>query len=418
MQVPPATKNLFSTLRECGWIPLVALGVVALYWSPAPFWIDASGYTVAVEKGGAVVHPPGYIGFLQVAHWFHAMGLTSYHSVQAISLLSYLAAIPIHYAACRRHTTRAFATVLTLMFAFSWVSLNIASVGTTHASDLLFGAVIAWLLSLPGRADHRGWWYPLLVGTMLAIAAFRMSTLVMFAPMVIALVLLDFRRRSLWISGIVGALLLAGILLATANAYGGMDAFRAATAELNATNRQAGILTGGSLRSSASNLLRALFWLIMAAPLLPVWMAARLGTLPKRLADSTNLLIGLAIGGCLVVNFGYLCTHPGYFAPLLSLSFVLTARWISPTPLLGKSGAAQIGFVALLFFLARPLPSQGSAPLATLNAWLLQYSASTQRHAIPIRTLSEWLMDSGLTELVPDYRVEKVISDREKAQAD
>lgn len=397
------------------WILLGALVLVASYRSSSPFWIDASGYTGAVEAGRSVVHPPGYIGFLALARWVHQLGFEAYPSLQLISVASYLASIPLVHSACRMRGGAEAGLLFTGMYAFGWVSLNIAGVGTTHASDLLFGSVIAWLLCLPGRASGRWWWHPVLVLTLTVAAAFRTSTVVMFAPLVVVIFAMDFRNRWLWISGIIGLALMAAIVWATVEAYGGMENFRRETEDINALNRQAGLLTGGGWKQGGVNAVRAALWLTLAAPLLPLLLGILTGrTKSSDAGRGTGWLLIAAVSGGLLINFGYLCTHPGYFAPILPLCFAIAADWLRLDRRLVVLGAAQLIFTLLLFFVGRTIHAKGSAVIAVANSMVLQFSADTQRKSIPIRTLSEWLMDSDLERFAPDYRKQKIEKDRKR----
>lgn len=386
---------------------LLSAGLVLLFKSPSPFWIDAGGYAAAAEQGRKVVHPPGYIGFLWIARGLVGWGLNGYQSSQLISLASFLGSIPFVHSACRHIGKARAAEWCTAMYATCWICLNIADAGTTHASDLLFGAVVAWLLCLPGRSAGRWWWYPVLGAVLTAVVAFRPSTLAMFLPLLAVLLFKDFRNKWLWISGLAGGAAAALILWATVDAYGGWTIYREMTAELNTVNARSGLLSGGEWRPALMNMVRAGGWLLMAAPLAPLLCAMGKEFSPP------PLLILLA-GGCLVVNFGYLCVHPGYLAPMVPALYAIVA---SSRPY-GKTAAwlsgAQIAMVLALFFAGRAFKPPASVPQAMANALLLQYSAETHRRASPIKTVSEWLIDSGRGDLTPARRRAEVEETRKR----
>lgn len=390
---------------------LLSMGLVLLFKSPSPFWIDAEGYAAAAEQGKKVLHPPGYIGFLWIARGLVGWGLDGYQSSQLISLVSFLGSIPFVHSTCRRVGRACAARWCAGMYATCWICLNIADAGTTHASDLLFGSVIAWLLCLPGRSVDRWWWYPVLGAVLTAVVAFRPSTLAMFLPLLAVLLFKDFRNKWLWISGLAGGAAAALILWATVDAYGGWMIYREMTAELNAVNARSGLLSGGEWQPALMNIVRAGGWLLMTAPLAPLlWMTGKKFSPPP-------FLLTVLVGGCLVVNFGYLCVHPGYLAPMVPAFYAIVASSLSHGKTAAWLSGAQIALVLALFFAGRAFSPPSSMPQAVVNALLLQYSADTHRRALPIKTVSEWLIDSGRGDLAPAHRRVEV-EDTRKRKAD
>ena len=144
--------------RRCAiWIVLGAAVILSLYVSPRAFWIDAPSCVSAVAEGRRVIHPPGYVGFLFLARVIDGIVGSPYRALQIISTFCYLASIPVLCLALHRQTTPGAARALTVAYAAGWVCLNIATVGTSHSADLLFGAILVYLASQRRRVGaHAG----------------------------------------------------------------------------------------------------------------------------------------------------------------------------------------------------------------------------------------------------------------------
>ncbi len=397
---------------------IAAAALLACYLSPREFWIDATGYVAAVTKGEKVVQPPGYIGFIGLASLLDPLFGSPYRALQFISAICYLASIPFVCFALRRHTSAPAARALTLAYAFGWVSLNIATVGTSHASDLLFGGILVYLASLPRPDRNSRGWHPALFMTIAWAVSFRTSTVVMAAPFLALVMLRDWRLPRFWISALSATVLAGAIVAITARCYGGWDTYREISAALHTNNSKAGLLTGGGLKAGGMNLLRAGFWLFLALPLLPLLAFAN----SRRRADAFSpdwpLLLPAALAcGVLFVIFGYLCVHPGYLAAALPPVFILLARVLRPSPALLRVSAAQILAAMLLFFIPRPVQPPASARDALANAFLLQFTASAHRQPVTTLSLSSWLFLAGRSDLIPPHRRAKAESDL-RPQAD
>jgi hypothetical protein len=396
------------------WIVLGAALLLSTYLSPRPFWIDAPDYVSAMVHGRPVVHPPGYLGFLYLANLLNEFLGSPYRSLQWISTGCYLASIAWVSAAIRRHTTPAITQALTLAYATSWVCLNIATVGTSHASDLLFGGILVYLASLPRPTSASRWWHPALFLTLVWASSFRMSSVVMAGPFLVLVLLRDYRLPRFWISAAVGGLLIGLVAWITAQYYGGWEAYREASAAIHAVNARSGFLTGGSWKTGGMNTLRAGGWLFLAFPLLPFLALSRKQRRPGSISWPVLLPAALA-GGVLFVNFGYLCVHPGYLAPALPALFVLLARLLQPTRILIYACMAQGVFTLTLFFVPKPILPPSSSSAAAANAFLLQFTASAHRNADTTLSLSSWLYFAGRSDLVPAHRRAKAEADLRKS---
>lgn len=409
-----AAADLEKSDSPTGWraampayfVAAVALALTATYLSPAPFWIDADRYVAAVEQGRPVVHPPGYVGFIAVGSWLQSLTGSPYRAFQLISLVSYLASIPLLHAAVRRHVGASTGLALTLAYALNWVCLNIATVGTSHASDLLLGSILVYLASRP---DPRGgWWHGILFLALVWIASFRLSSAVMAGPFLVLVLVRDFRRKSFWLWGTAGALGLAAILAWTASGYGGWSAYREASEALNTVNARSGLLSGGGWKTGGMNLVRGLGWLALAMPLLPLLglLPASRPRPPHRQPWPAWLAAALA-GSVLGVILGYLCAHPGYLAPALPALYFLAGWYLRESVTLARFSLVQVALSLALFFFPKPIEPPRSTTTAAADALFLQYTATAHRQALPSRSLSAWLLEAGREDLVPGHRLQK-----------
>ena len=391
---------------------IAAAALLACYVSPREFWIDAAGYVAAVSKGEKVVQPPGYVGFIGLASWLEPLLGSPYRAFQVISTVGYLASIPLVCFALCRHTGAATARALTVAYAFSWICLNIATIGTSHATDLLFSGVLVYLAALPRPDRSSLGWHPVLFLTVAWAASFRMSTVVMATPFLFLVLLRDWRLPWFWLSAMAGAVLVGGIVWLTALCYGGWDEYREISAALHANNSRAGLLTGGGWKAGIMNFSRAGFWLFLAVPLLPLLGLSKRHRRPRSLEADWPLLLSASLaGGVLFVIFGYVCVHPGYLAAALPPLFMLLGRILEPSRLMIRAAAAQTAIALLVFFIPRPIEPPASAQDAVANALLLQFTASAHRQPTTTLSLSSWLFLAGRDDLIPPHRRAKAESD-------
>jgi hypothetical protein len=379
--------------------------VLFLYLSPRPFWIDARGCTAAVAEGRSVIHPPGYIGFLYLASRINSVLDSPYRSLQLVSAACYLASIGFMFATLRRYTTPVVCAALTLAYAFNWICLNIATVGTSHASDLLFGAILVYLASLPRPSPSSRWWHPALFTALVCAVSFRTSSVIVAGPFLFLVLLRDRRLWRFWISAVVAGVLTGLLVWATAGHFGGWEVYQKASAALHDVNARSGLLTGGNWKSGGMNLLRAGWWLYLAFPLLPfLLLRSKHRRMAEMKRDWSLLLAGALGGSVLLVVFGYLCVHPGYLALAIPPVFVLLARVIRPSGVLVSTSLAQALLALFLFFVPKPVLPPATVSHAVANSFFLQFTANAQRESIANLSLGSWLFLAGRTDLIPPHR--------------
>lgn len=416
---PNPNDSPLANRADLWWIAGLILGaflLVLIYLSPQAFWIDSEDYVAAISEGKKVIHPPGYVGFIALADQLNSVMRSPYKTLQILSTALYLASIPFLHLSLLRHTTQGIARILSLTYTLNWICLNIATVGSSHSSDLLFTSIFVYLASLPRPDRSSRAWHPALFLTVVFAFSFRMSSVVMAAPFLLLVLLRDWRLPRFWISAAFGGLAALAVLGFTARCYGGWDAYRESTAALHAVNARAGLLTGGDLRSGGLNILRAAFWVFLALPLLPLLPFLKSQRRAAALKPDWGLLLPASLaGGVLFVIFGYLCVHPGYLAPALPALFVVFARILQSTPLLIWTVAAQITLALLIFFVPRPVQPPASARDAVANAFLLQFTASAHRQPVTTLSLSSWLFLADRSDLIPSHRRAKAEADARRA---
>jgi hypothetical protein len=381
--------------------------VVAYIWSPKHYWPDADGYLLHVAEGRWVAHPPGYAFFVVSGRLFHALGFAPYLAVQLASLSLTVAGLSVLYRLMRQILSPLYAQVLTAAAAFSWLTLLNVQTGTSHASDLFtVSLLLLAAVKLPAsRAIAYG--ADLFFATSLFLCAgFRLTTLLMMAPLFLLVAWNSRERASFWICCV--SALAAAVLwqLWVIEQSGGYVAYSAAAAGMNADNRPSSLLLSGLTHTTAFNMLRALLWAgVGAFAFLIVAVASWIW--PNATVDRRPFFYGLAalLGPLLGVTF-YLCTHPGYVvsvipgAALVAASLAANSRQSFPWR---AFGASVIGVFCMFLFM-KPFMPPATKWQAVSNGILLQYSATCARTAT-FNTTARWLRLAGLESEIPDHRV-------------
>lgn len=422
METKTAAPSRARDLVLLAVVMFAAAGAQAAIYIPKPFWIDAFAYANCVRLGQMVAHPPGYLFFLGAGRAIYlAAGCTPFQAVQAVSLGSYLGSIPLLFVALRRVTGAGAALAFTAVYAFSWAPLLIATIGTSHATDLLFAAALMAVITSGGFAAGRAAALAAFFGILMVTAGFRLSTVVMWFPAVLTVLWFHRRRPAAWIGALALGLVMAGLVAITAHLKGGWEAYQVVVRGLNETNAASSLLRVGFKNAAVFNVARACLWLaIQAGPLLPAigWLAWR--SRDQAASATTRPLLATAAGTVVGVAFVlvfYLAVHPGYLTPLAPGVILLgaagcerlrrdgwaTLAWLFP----GLSAAVALG----MFFGLRPIARPLTVRDAVADGVLLQYTYPAMR-AGTFYTTSEWLVLAGHQEAAPPQRVEDVLERR------
>jgi hypothetical protein len=393
----------------------IAAGFLLLhlfFLSPAPFWIDASAYSHAIEHGRKVIQPPGYLVFIEIIRILSASFGHPYRIQQILTLAATVASIFVLHRTLAISTNESRATGFTSAFAFSWLALNLGSAGTTHAMDFLFSTFWIWLLVRRGNGAADGRWHLAFFLVLAAAGSIRLTSAIMAGPLFVLLLLRDWRSGSFWFAALFAGAILLVVQILTIHAYGGMPEFRAASAGSHAVISPSSILFGGPWPNVAVNWFRAALWCLLICPILFIPLCRKWNSRPWR-GDRPWVVFGCLamIAGTAFVAFGYLCTHPGYLTPLHAPMLFLAAMLPSSDKLFRRIVVGQIVFSLVLFFSVKPMDGLGSKWMAAANAYLLQYGAHNHRHALPIYSLSGWLALTGNTADIPDERKEDALGE-------
>ena len=393
----------------------ISAGFLALhlfFLSPAPFWIDASAYSHAIDHGRKVIQPPGYLVFIEIIRVLSGWFGHPYRIQQSITLAATVASVFIVHRSISLSSGGSRATGFTAAFAFSWLALNLGSAGTTHAMDFLFSSL--WILLLVQRGDGKAGpqWHLAFFLVLAAAGSIRLTSAIMAGPLFLLILARDWRSWSFWLAAIIAGLILTAVQGLTIQAYGGLTAFREASAASHAVISPSSILFGGPWPNVAVNWFRAAFWLLLLCPILFFPLAGQWKARPwKGISRWPTHGCMAMIAGTIFVAFGYLCTHPGYLTPLFAPLLYLAAMLPSGEKTFRNIVAAQVVFSLILFFTIRPVAESRSKWVAAANAYLLQYGGHNHRHSRPMHSLSGWLVITGNTSDVPAERREQALGE-------
>ena len=383
-------KRALILIWSCG-LALLA-GVIALSWNSKPYWMDAEEYAVTVADGRWVVHPPGHIFFVAVGRLLYACGFAnSYTALQVLTLLLTLGGMLLLYRLLREVVGPLQSSVLAFTFALSWVPLLINHTGTSSTSDFFTVPLLLWaavrLTARPTRS----------AAAVLALAAvlcggFRLTTLIMMGPLLLAVLWVNRHTPSVWVACAVSGLMVGILQLVIVRASGGWDIYS------YMVRKQDFFRTYNVIdyfaRPALFNLGRSLIWFGLATAGLP-FALLRLRSLQPRSSKQRVVLVygALATAGPVAVCTLYLCEHPGYCAPALAGFYLCVAvAWNRADGRLNfaKWPIAAIVASLLLFFGLHYYRAPATRGQAIANYLLLQYSADGARHACYMNT-SGWL---------------------------
>jgi hypothetical protein len=389
----PAARQVRRSLTLI-WLGGLGLfgGAIAHSWNSSPYWMDAEEYALTIAGGRWVVHPPGHLFFVAAGRLLYAFGFPEpFAALQVLTLLLTLGGMLALYRLLREVVGPVESTLLVLAFALSWVPLLINHTGTSSTSDLCTVPLLLWaavrLSVRPTRTASA-----LLALALILCGGFRLTTLFMMGPLVVAILWVNRRNRYVWIAcaaagGAVGLLQLLTIHLA-----GGWDlySFMVWKQDFFRTYN----LVDDFTRPALFNLGRSLLWFGLATLGLPFALLGLKSRRPWTSKQRVTLLFGaLATVGPLAVCTLYLCEHPGYFAPALAGFYLCVAvAWnrADSRPGFGKWPVIAIAASLLLFFGMHYYRSPVTRGQAIANYLLLQYSADGARSACYMTT-SKWL---------------------------
>jgi hypothetical protein len=374
----------------CG-LALLA-GAIALSWSSKPYWMDAEDYARSVAKGRWVVHPPGYIFFVAVGRLLYAFGFAdSYTVLQALTLLFTLGGMLLLYRLLREVVGPLQSSLLVFTFALSWVPLLINHTGTSSTSDFFTTPLLLWaavrLTARPTRSAAA-----LLALAVVLCGGFRLTTLIMMGPLLLAVLWVNRRKPSVWVACAVSGLMIGLLQPLVIRASGGWDLYSFMVWKQNffRTYNVIDYFAWPALL----NLGRSLLWFGLATIGLPFALLRLRSRQPWNSKQRVLLLYGaLATAGPVAVCALYLCEHPGYFAPALAGSYLCVAvAWDRADGRLNfaKWPIAAIVASLLLFFGMHYYRAPATPGQAAANGLLLQYSADGARHAY-YQTAPDWL---------------------------
>ena len=386
----PSRPRSLILIWLCG-LALLA-GAIALSWNGKPYWMDADEYTWSVTHGRWVVHPPGYLFFVAVGRLLYAFGFAdSYAALQVLTLMLTLGGMLLLDRLLREAVGPLQSALLVFAFALSWVPLLINHTGTSSTSDFLTAPLLLLaavrLTSRPTRSAAA-----LLALAMGLCGGFRLTTLLMMGPLLLAVLWVNRRTPAVWIAYAVSGLMVGLLQLLIIHASGGWDLYAHMVRKENFVNRT--YIETGFFRLALFNLGRSLLWFGLAT--VGLWFALpRLRSRQPWKSRQRILLVygALATAGPVAVSSLYLCEHPGYFAPALAGFYLCVAvAWERADGRLGfaKWPIAAIVASLLLFFSLHYHRVPASRGQAAANYLLLQYSADAARNAYYL-TASDWL---------------------------
>ena len=392
----PATRTALVLLWSCGLALLAA--VIALSWNSKPYWMDAHIYARSVAEGRWVVHPPGHLLFVAAGRLLSTFGFAdSYSALQVLTLLSTLGGMLVLYRLLREVISPLQSSLLVLAFALSWIPLLINHTGTSPTSDLLTAPLLLWAaVRLTARPTGSA-----AAGFALATAlcgGFRLTTLLMMGPLLLAVLWMNRRHGHVWVACAVSGLVLGLLQLLVIRLSGGWALYSFMLEKTSAINRPYSVLYAGFAPLPLFNLGRGLLWLVLATLGLPFALLRLRAPRPWNSRQRVLLLYGtLATAGPVAVCTLYLCEHPGYLAPALAGFYVCVAvAWDRAGGRLGFAKWPIVAIVAslLLFFGMHYYRAPATRGQAVANSLLLQYSADGARQACHMTTAA-WLRAAG-----------------------
>lgn len=189
-------------------------------WDEILFSLALRRYDVALHHP----HPPGFPLFIAAAKVFRALGLSDFHSLQAINLVAGVLLVPATFYFCRELGFRVSTSMLAALFLAFFP--NVWFFGETAFSDVPSMVLVVFACGLLLRGSRSDGAYVWGVVMLALSGAMRPQTLVIgLAPLLIA----TWQRRKVSVTaaaGITALLIVAGSYAAAARASGGWARYR------------------------------------------------------------------------------------------------------------------------------------------------------------------------------------------------
>ncbi len=381
-----------------------------LPWPNTKFFVDTIVYADAVEAGRWVAHSPGYPLFVALGNLLNKFTGNSILAVQSASFSLYLAALLTVGIGLFRQLDSSRAIILLAACGLSFIPLFFSRIGTNHCADLFAAALLLLAIDIYRAADSKKTFGLILFClAMLLSAGFRLPTFIMLAPVFTAFLLLNFHKKVI-IAFALTACAVISLQLFTISQYGGWDEYRRLSAAASDVARQSSVLLSGITNQTIANMVRSLFWFVLATnfllipALLVLWNQRK-----KMLRGQVELIFPmLTILGPFLVNFFYLSTHPGYLAVTIPGMIWLVAHAMKAIKLPWLaifSTLLSCAFSLAIFYGGQLIKKPESTPQAIANSLLLQYN----RNSIEVgiwRPAAEWVTIAGNESLIPEERRE------------
>ena len=414
-------RKTLILIWSCG-LALV-IGAIALSWNSKPYWMDADGYALVVAAHRWVIHPPGHILFVALGRLLFALAFAdcvlptgsgvvfihqptsfcepsqwaialehAHFTLQVLTLLSTLGGTLLLYRLLREVVGPVQSSLLAFVFSLSWIPLLINHTGTSHASDL-FTVPLLLLTAIRVTARSTPLAAAALALSVVLCGGFRLTTLIMMGPLILAVLWVNRRSSNVWVACAVGGLMSGLMQLLTIRMYGGFAQYVGMVDKMDHINGVRSVIHAGFTLPALCNLGRSLLWFGLATLGLPFALLYLRGPRLWNSKQRVFLTFGaLATAGPLALCSLYLCEHPGYLAPALAGFYLCVAvAWDRAE---GRRAFATWPIAAavvsvLLFFGMHYYRAPATHGQAVANALLLQFSADGSRHAFYVSS-SDW----------------------------
>jgi hypothetical protein len=232
---------------------------------------------------------------------------------------------------------------------------------------------------------------------MVLCGGFRLTTLIMMGPLLVAVLWVNRRNPCVWVACAVSGVVIGLLQLLVIHVSGGWASYSFLVEKTGAINRPYSVIYAGFSRLALFNLGRSLLWFVLATT--GLWFAPLHLRSPQPWNSRQRVILvygALATAGPVAGCALYLCEHPGYIAPALAGFYLCVAvAWdrVDGRLHFAKWPIAAIVASLLVFFGMHYYRAPATRGQAVANGLLLQYSADGARHACYVTT-SGWLREA------------------------